>query len=51
MYMTQQASFTCSRYWSTTDISTEDTFLLLDGIEKDVEQLKTQKPLICLEIG
>ena len=41
----------CSRYRSTTDISIEDTFLLLDGLEKDAEQLKTQKPLICLEIG
>ncbi|KAI9572683.1 S-adenosyl-L-methionine-dependent methyltransferase [Boletus coccyginus] len=29
----------------------EDTFLLLDGLENDVEQLKAQKPLICLEIG
>ncbi|KAF9229628.1 hypothetical protein BS17DRAFT_792513 [Gyrodon lividus] len=28
-----------------------DTFLLLDGLEKDAEQLKNQKPLICLEIG
>ena len=51
MYMTQQASFNCSRYLSTIDISTEDTFLLLDGIEKDAEQLRTQKSLICLEIG
>ncbi|KAF9243826.1 S-adenosyl-L-methionine-dependent methyltransferase [Melanogaster broomeanus] len=29
----------------------EDTFLLLDGLEKDAEQLKDQQPLICLEIG
>ncbi|KAF8446240.1 S-adenosyl-L-methionine-dependent methyltransferase [Boletus edulis BED1] len=29
----------------------EDTFLLLDGLEKDTDQLRTQKPLICLEIG
>ncbi|KIJ68716.1 hypothetical protein HYDPIDRAFT_81547 [Hydnomerulius pinastri MD-312] len=29
----------------------EDTFLLLDGLEKDAEDLKDQKPLICLEIG
>ncbi|KIJ21476.1 hypothetical protein PAXINDRAFT_63754 [Paxillus involutus ATCC 200175] len=28
-----------------------DTFLLLDGLEKDAEQLQKQKPLICLEIG
>ncbi|KAG8220073.1 hypothetical protein J3R82DRAFT_1091 [Butyriboletus roseoflavus] len=46
----RQASVTV-RCWSSTHRSKEDTFLLLDGLEKDAEQLKTQKPLICLEIG
>lgn len=46
----RRASLT-ARCWPTTHITTEDTFLLLDSLESDVEQLKTQKPLICLEIG
>ncbi|KAI6159583.1 S-adenosyl-L-methionine-dependent methyltransferase [Pisolithus thermaeus] len=29
----------------------EDTFLFLDALEQDAEDLKSQKPLICLEIG
>lgn len=29
----------------------EDTFLLLDALEQDAEDLKHQRPLICLEIG
>lgn len=29
----------------------EDTFLFLDALEQDAEDLKNQKPLICLEIG
>ena len=48
--MIQQASFDAFRS-SVTNIPAEDTFLLLDSLEKDVEQLKNQNPLICLEIG
>ncbi|CAO3594463.1 unnamed protein product [Absidia cylindrospora] len=29
----------------------EDTFLLLDALEQDQDELKTLKPSICLEIG
>ncbi|KAL4068320.1 S-adenosyl-L-methionine-dependent methyltransferase [Scleroderma yunnanense] len=29
----------------------EDTFLLLDGLEQDAEDLRRPRPLICLEIG
>lgn len=29
----------------------EDTFLLLDALEADVNELGALKPLICLEIG
>jgi len=29
----------------------EDTFLLLDALEKDAEHLRASKPTICLEIG
>ncbi|KAF7437157.1 S-adenosylmethionine-dependent methyltransferase [Pleurotus ostreatus] len=29
----------------------EDTFLLLDALENDAEDLKSSRPLICLEIG
>ncbi|KAI6153333.1 S-adenosyl-L-methionine-dependent methyltransferase [Pisolithus tinctorius] len=29
----------------------EDTFLFLDALEQDAEDLKGEKPLICLEIG
>ncbi|KAH7883878.1 S-adenosyl-L-methionine-dependent methyltransferase [Phlebopus sp. FC_14] len=29
----------------------EDTFLLLDGLGQDAEELRRQKPTICLEIG
>jgi len=32
-------------------MSTEDTFLLLDAIEKESDELKELHPLICLEIG
>lgn len=29
----------------------EDTFLLLDALEQDMEQLKKIQPLVCLEVG
>ena len=29
----------------------EDTFLLLDGLERELERLKTMEPVICLEVG
>ncbi|EGO02736.1 hypothetical protein SERLA73DRAFT_119773 [Serpula lacrymans var. lacrymans S7.3] len=29
----------------------EDTFLFLDGLELEVDELRTSKPSICLEIG
>ena len=29
----------------------EDTFLLIDAIEKDIEEIKVEKPLIVVEIG
>ncbi|KXN83627.1 eRF1 methyltransferase catalytic subunit mtq2 [Leucoagaricus sp. SymC.cos] len=29
----------------------EDTFLLLDALESDAQDLKNSKPLICLEVG
>lgn len=29
----------------------EDTFILLDALEKDAETLRDLKPRICLEIG
>ncbi|CAH1774223.1 unnamed protein product [Owenia fusiformis] len=29
----------------------EDTFLLLDAIEKDYKNIKSIKPLVCLEVG
>lgn len=29
----------------------EDTFLLLDALEQDMEQLREIQPLVCLEIG
>jgi release factor glutamine methyltransferase len=31
--------------------SIEDTFLLLDALEKDAQSMKAQNPAICLEIG
>ncbi len=31
--------------------SIEDTFLLLDALEKDAQSMRTQNPAICLEIG
>ncbi|KAL7285771.1 hypothetical protein ACG7TL_000880 [Trametes sanguinea] len=29
----------------------EDTFILLDALEEDADELRRSKPLICLEIG
>ena len=29
----------------------EDTFLLLDAIEKDIEVIKSEKPLVVIEVG
>lgn len=29
----------------------EDTFLLLDALEQEVEELRKEHPLICLEVG
>jgi release factor glutamine methyltransferase len=29
----------------------EDTFLLLDALEKEEHDLKMQNPIVCLEIG
>ena len=29
----------------------EDTFILLDALEQDAEELRDAKPLVCLEIG
>jgi hypothetical protein len=37
--------------WKDIDISEEDTFLLLDALEEDVDSLRQSKPAICLEIG
>ena len=31
--------------------STEDTFILLDALEADADDLASRQPLICLEIG
>jgi hypothetical protein len=31
--------------------ATEDTFILLDALEKDLDLLKEKHPLLCLEIG
>ncbi|PJF18198.1 hypothetical protein PSACC_01987 [Paramicrosporidium saccamoebae] len=36
-------------YWAS--LCVEDTFLMLDALEQDVEELKLKKPLLCLEIG
>ena len=30
---------------------TEDTFLLLDALESDADDLKMSRALICLEVG
>lgn len=38
--------------WTETGVfHPEDTFLLLDALEEDAEELKAMKPRICLEIG
>jgi hypothetical protein len=29
----------------------KDTFLLLDALEQDMDELRALKPLICLEMG
>ncbi|KAI0662502.1 putative methylase [Cubamyces menziesii] len=29
----------------------EDTFILLDALEEDAEELRRSKPLVCLEVG
>lgn len=29
----------------------EDTFLLLDALEQEAEELRKERPLICLEVG
>lgn len=29
----------------------EDTYLLLDSLEQDVERIKKQRPRVCLEVG
>jgi release factor glutamine methyltransferase len=31
--------------------ATEDSFILLDAIEQDVDELRSSRPTICLEIG
>lgn len=33
------------------DLPTEDTFLLLDGLEADAKALKELQATVCLEIG
>lgn len=33
------------------DLRTEDTFLLLDGLEADAKALKELQASVCLEIG
>ena len=33
------------------DLILEDTFLLLDALEADANDLKTLRPAVCLEIG
>lgn len=42
-----------SRYLSHPHISptAEDTFILLDALEKDADELKQLQPSICLEVG
>lgn len=32
-------------------LNTEDTFILLDALEEDADDLRTLRPRICLEIG
>ena len=29
----------------------EDTFILLDALEEDADELRRSKPLVCLEVG
>lgn len=51
MSMSRLVSGTLDLCNSSLNCVVEDTFLLLDAIEEDAEQLRQLKPLTCLEIG
>lgn len=38
-------------HWPHTDSCTEDTFILLDALEQDANELRDAKPTVSLEIG
>jgi release factor glutamine methyltransferase len=44
--------FSARQIWTCADsCSLEDTFILLDALEQDADELRELKPRICLEIG
>ncbi|KAF9452576.1 S-adenosyl-L-methionine-dependent methyltransferase [Macrolepiota fuliginosa MF-IS2] len=51
MIPTPDLSHLTSEDYALTYEPAEDTFLFLDALESDVEDLKNSRPLICLEIG
>jgi hypothetical protein len=54
MYMNQQVTFSPwlrSAILNIVFFTPEDTFLLLDALEADAQDLKNDNPIVCLEIG
>jgi hypothetical protein len=55
MYMNQQVAFSHSLHFTTLNVDflsyLEDTFLLLDALEADAQDLRNDNPIVCLEIG
>ena len=52
MYMNLQVALTPCLYFAVVNFpELEDTFILLDALEADTQDLKNDHPLICLEIG
>lgn len=50
-FMSQQVASIVDLAVVNADFRAEDSFLLMDALEKDADEIRERRPRICLEIG